>query len=85
MHMGTNETFDPSAFEFAMRQITDGNVFERFGQDLFCQILGYNFVTLGGHHDRGIDGLDRCFKFLPKRRYSNSRSKRIREARSVRP
>ena len=55
-------TIDPRAFEFALSQINDGNIFERFAQDLLCQVLGYNFNPIGGIKDRGIDGLDRCYE-----------------------
>lgn len=51
---------DPRAFEYSLQKITDGNIFERFAQDLLCQVLGYTFIPIGGIKDRGIDGLDRC-------------------------
>lgn len=52
---------NPEAFEFLLSQIKDGFVFERFAQDLLCEIIGIDFVPLGGVHDRGIDGLDHTF------------------------
>ena len=54
--------FDPKNFERVMAAIEDGDVFERFAQDLLCQILGQSFVPVGGVHDRAIDGLDHCFE-----------------------
>ena len=52
---------DPRAFEFALIQIKDDYIFERFAQDLLCQRLGHTFVPVGGVKDRGIDGLNHCF------------------------
>lgn len=49
------------AFEFAMKKIRDGFVFERFAQDLLCQIIGQEFLPMGGVGDNGIDGLEHCF------------------------
>ena len=51
---------NPEAFEFALSKITDGFVFERFAQDLLCQIIGVEFVPVGRVHDRAIDGLEHC-------------------------
>jgi len=51
---------NPDAFEYVLSKITDGFLFERFAQDLLCQILGTEFIPLGGVKDRGIDGLDHC-------------------------
>ena len=59
-----NDSMDavqPEVFEFAMRKIRDGFVFERFAQDLLCQIVGKDFVPIGGMGDQGIDGLEHCF------------------------
>jgi hypothetical protein len=58
--MQTN--YNSEGIEYAIRQIDDGTIFERFAQDLLCQILGLEFKPIGGTHDRGIDGLDRCFE-----------------------
>lgn len=55
-------TVDTRAFEFAMSHIKDGNIFERFAQELLCAILGYEFIPVGGYKDRGIDGIERCFE-----------------------
>ena len=52
---------DPKAFEFALRQIEDGNLFESFGQDYLAGVLGYAFEPAGGIRDRGIDGLEHTF------------------------
>ncbi len=52
---------DPQAFRFAMKQIDDGNVFEQFGLQFLAGVLGYQFVPVGGLHDRGIDGMEHTF------------------------
>ena len=52
---------DPQAFEFAMKQIDDGKVFENFGLQFLTGVLGYRFVPVGGLHDRSIDGLEHTF------------------------
>lgn len=52
--------YDPRAFEYVVGLITDGNMFERFAQDLLCQIVGETFTPLGGVHDGGMDGLEHC-------------------------
>jgi len=49
---------NPKSFEFAMKQITDGNVFECFIQDLLCQIEGVDFHPTGGLKDKGKDGFN---------------------------
>jgi hypothetical protein len=54
------DSINPQAFEYAVSQIRDGFIFERFVQDLLCQIQGIEFVPLGGVHDRGMDGLEHC-------------------------
>jgi len=46
------DTVDPDAFEYAMLCITDGKVFERFAQDLLCQIIGEKFKPIGGRSGR---------------------------------
>lgn len=55
------EGFSPDAFRFALSQIKDGGVFERFGLDFLSKVLGYNFMPAGGLRDRGIDGLEHTF------------------------
>src|SRR3989338_586821 len=52
------ENIDLQAFDFIIGKVTDGFLFERFAQDLLCQIIGVDFIPLGGVKDRGIDGLD---------------------------
>jgi len=56
------EAIDPRAFEFSLSKIEDGNIFEKFVQDLLCQILGTQFNPIGGKKDKGIDGLERCLQ-----------------------
>lgn len=46
------------AFRYTLEQIKDGNVFEKFGQDLLSKILTYEFIPAGGIRDRGIDGFE---------------------------
>lgn len=53
---------DPRAFEFAISQINDGFVFESFAQSFISGVMGYEFVPIGGIHDRGIDGLEHTFQ-----------------------
>ena len=52
---------DPQAFSFAMEQINDGFIFEKFAQDFLGKVLGYSFLPVGGIKDRGIDGLEYIF------------------------
>jgi len=54
------DSFDPTYFELVLSQIKDGTLFERFAQDLLCQVLSFSFTPIGGIHDRAIDGLERC-------------------------
>ena len=56
------KTVDPDAFVYLLSQIKDGFIFERFAQDLLCEIVGTEFMPMGGVHDRAIDGLDHSFK-----------------------
>jgi hypothetical protein len=51
----------PEAFGFALGQIKDGNLFERFGLDFLSKVIGYDFVPVGGSKDRGIDGMEHTF------------------------
>ena len=55
------EGIDPNAFEFALGQIKEGFVFEQFGHSFLNAVLGYEFVPVGGIHDRAIDGLEHTF------------------------
>jgi len=65
---------DLQAFEYIVGKVTDGFLFEKFAQDLLCQIIGIGFVPLGGVKDRGIDGLDHTWsqKSDPKTIYQIS-------------
>jgi hypothetical protein len=54
------ESVNPEAFEYAISQIKDGNLFERFCQDILCQIIGVEFIPVGRLRDRAIDGLEHC-------------------------
>lgn len=52
---------DPKESEYALLQIKDGFVFEDFAKNFLSQILSYDFLPVGGHKDRGIDGLEHTF------------------------
>ena len=52
---------DPKSARYAINKIDDGKVFETFAKDFLSKVLGYNFVPLGGMHDKGIDGLEHTF------------------------
>jgi hypothetical protein len=55
------EAIDLRAFEFALNKIDDGFIFERFVQEYLSVVLGHTFSSVGGIHDRGIDGLEHIF------------------------
>ena len=58
-----NELTGPIAdFDLVMGQVKDGVLFERFAQDLLCQIIGKEFTPLGGVHDGGRDGIEFCHR-----------------------
>lgn len=52
------EPLNTEGFRFAMNQINDGFVFEKFGLSFLGAILGYEFIPVGGVKDKGIDGLE---------------------------
>ncbi|MFC1994479.1 hypothetical protein ACFLVI_04355 [Chloroflexota bacterium] len=49
------------AIEYALSQINDGRVFEKFALDFLSKVFGYEFTPAGGIRDRGIDGLQDTF------------------------
>jgi len=49
------EYVDTKYFSDVMRAVNDGKIFEKFIQNLFCQLKGANFIPMGGIHDMGID------------------------------
>ena len=55
------EPLNTDGFKFAMNQINDGFVFEKFGLSFLGATLGYNFIPVGGVKDKGIDGLEYIF------------------------
>lgn len=55
-------SIDIKSFDFVLNKITDGFLFEKFAQALLCQIVGVNFIPIGGIKDRGIDGLDHTWQ-----------------------
>ena len=50
-------TIDPQLAEIALEYV-EGTAFERFFQAFYPQIVGINFVPLGGMHDGGADAFD---------------------------
>jgi len=48
----------PEDFEYAVNLIDSGFIFEEFALNYISQILGYEFIPVGGFKDRGIDGLE---------------------------
>ncbi len=57
-----SENIDLQAFDYIIGKVTDGVLFEKFAQALLCQIIGVDFVPLGGVKDRGLDGLDHTWQ-----------------------
>lgn len=55
------EPLNTDGFKFAMNQINDGFVFEKFGLSFLGATLGYDFIPVGGAKDKGIDGLEYIF------------------------
>jgi hypothetical protein len=55
------DNVDPKAFEYALRQTTDGYIFEEFVNQFLSNYLSYEFTGAGGYKDRGIDGLEHTF------------------------
>jgi hypothetical protein len=49
---------DADAVRFALSKTNDGFLFEQFAQAFLAAVVGYEFVPVGGLHDRGIDGLE---------------------------
>jgi hypothetical protein len=52
---------DPKSARYAIGNIDDGNIFENFAKDFLSKLLGYEFVPVGGLHDKGIDGFEHTF------------------------
>jgi len=52
---------DHKSARYAISSIDDGTIFENFAKDFLSKILGYQFVPVGGSHDKGIDGLEHTF------------------------
>ena len=57
----SGELIDPKAFSFALQEISDGVVFESFAKQFISQVVGYEFIPVGGLKDRGIDSLQHLF------------------------
>lgn len=52
---------DKDAFEHAISQINDGNIFEIFGSDFLAAVLGYEFIPVGRSKDKGVDAFQHIF------------------------
>ena len=52
---------DPKSARYAIGNIDDGFIFENFAKDFLSKFLGYQFVPVGGLHDKGIDGFEHTF------------------------
>lgn len=55
------EAIDQDNFKFAINKIDDGKIFEEFGLSFMGNVLGYEFMPIGGTKDKGIDGLQHIF------------------------
>jgi len=44
---------DPVAFEWALAQIDDGFLFEKFGLDFLSTYLGYSFIPVRRNQEQG--------------------------------
>lgn len=60
---------DPKAFEYALGNVTSGDVFEKFAQAFLAARLDREFLPVGGMHDRGIDGLLHLFREKEREKY----------------
>lgn len=52
---------DLQAFEYAISQIDDGEIFEIFAKQFLSYVLGHEFIPVGGTKDKGIDGYAHTF------------------------
>ncbi len=52
---------DIEAFEYAIKKIDDGFIFENFALGFLNAVLGYEFIPVGGTKDKGIDGYQHVF------------------------
>jgi hypothetical protein len=53
---------NPNAVGYALGQINDGMVFERFAKAFLSAVLGYEFVPVGGIRDEATDALEHAFE-----------------------
>ncbi|MGI6250245.1 MAG: hypothetical protein ACOYKD_02645 [Anaerolineaceae bacterium] len=53
---------NPEIFKNIIGGISDGYLFESFAKQFIAALIGLDFSPAGGIHDRGIDGLERCFE-----------------------
>ena len=49
------DTVDPQEFQDTIQTIKNGTIFEAFACDFLSQVIGGNFIPMGGIHDLGID------------------------------
>src|SRR5579864_6470664 len=55
------EALETRAVEFALLQIEDGMVWERFSNQFLGALIGAEFIPIGEILDKGIDGLEHVF------------------------
>jgi hypothetical protein len=54
------------AFEFAIKEIKDGFIFEDFVHCFLGSVLTYEFIPVGGSKDGGIDGIEHIYSLKGK-------------------
>lgn len=57
---------DNKGYEFALTQIKDGYIFEKYVHCFLGNILGYDFLPIGGSKDGGVDGLQNVYSIKGK-------------------
>jgi len=48
-------------FEYAVSNLNDGFLFEKFAQAFLSGIIGADFIPVGGTKDKGLDGFERVY------------------------
>ena len=52
---------DIEEFEYAVSNLDDGFLFEKFAQAFLSAVIGENFISVGGTKDKGLDGFERIY------------------------
>lgn len=52
---------DKKAFEYAIKKIDDGYIFENFGLNFLSAVQGHDFIPVGGTKDKGVDGYQHIY------------------------